>query len=88
MPPHGRARRLHACAAALLLGALCSGCLMPSRGKPVWVDARAGKFWSGKGRLLEVSPDRLQCRVAVRDRALFVHDRWVPCASVHERRSH
>jgi hypothetical protein len=47
MPPHGRARRLHACAAALLLGALCSGCLMPSRGKPVWLDARAGKFWSG-----------------------------------------
>ena len=77
--------RLRAC----LLTALCAasvGCLMPNAGTPVWVDARAGAFWSGKGRLLEVSEDRLECRVAVRDRALFVHDRWVACASVHTRK--
>jgi hypothetical protein len=52
----------------------------------VWVDSRAGDFWSGAGMLTEVSEDRLRCRVAVRDRALFVHDRWVACASVHPRR--
>jgi hypothetical protein len=52
----------------------------------VWVDSRAGDFWSGAGILTEVSDDRLRCRVAVRDRALFVHHRWVPCASVHPRR--
>ena len=68
-----------ACLGLLGLG----GCLMPNGGTPVWVDGRAGNFWSGAGRLLEVSEDRLQCRVAVRDRALFVHERWVPCASVH-----
>lgn len=74
----------------LLLVALCAvavgGCLMPNGGTPVFVDSRAGSFWSGKGRLLEVSDDRLTCRVAVRDRALVVHERWVPCASVHPRR--
>ena len=77
---------------ALLLAALCgiggAGCLLPNAGTPVWVDGRAGSFWSGKGRLLEVSEDRLRCRVAVRDRALFVHERWVACASVHTRRQH
>jgi hypothetical protein len=71
---------------ALLLAALAtSGCLMPSKGTPVFVDHRAGTFWSGKGLLLEVSEDRLECKVAVRDRALFVHERWVHCASVHPR---
>lgn len=75
-----------AVALLLLLASLAvSGCLMPNRGTPVFVDARTGDYWSGKGLLLEVSADRLQCRVAVRDRALFVRDRWVPCASVHAR---
>ena len=32
-----------------------------------------------------VSPDRLRCRVAVRDRALVVRERWVPCVTLHER---
>jgi len=54
-------------------------------GTPVFVDARTGDYWSGKGLLLTVSPDRTQCQVAVRDRALFVRERWVPCSSVHER---
>lgn len=71
---------------ALLCCAGLAGCLMPNAGTPVWVDGRAGDFWSGRGRLLEVSEDRLRCRVAVRDRALFVHERWVPCTSVHTRR--
>jgi hypothetical protein len=76
-----------ACLLALLaLGA--AGCLMPRQGTPVYVDGRAGNFWSGKGMLVEVSEDRLRCRVAVRDRALFVHDRWVACASVHPRRTY
>jgi len=74
-------------AAALLalVGLGVTGCLMPSKGTPVFVDHRAGDFWSGKGLLLEVSEDRLECRVAVRDRALFVHERWVKCISVHPR---
>jgi hypothetical protein len=71
--------------AAFGLGLGQLGCLMPSKGTPVFVDHRAGEFWSGKGLLLEVSQDRLQCKVAVRDRALFVHERWVSCASVHPR---
>jgi hypothetical protein len=71
--------------AALGLGASLLGCLMPSKGTPVFVDHRAGSFWSGKALLLEVSEDRLQCKVAIRDRALFVHERWVRCASVHPR---
>jgi hypothetical protein len=74
----------------LLVSAACAvaatGCLMPTKGTPVWVDSRAGDFWSGAGILTEVSDDRLRCRVAVRDRALFVHHRWVACASVHPRR--
>jgi hypothetical protein len=74
----------------LCIAALCGvgwlGCLMPNAGTPVWVDSQAGAFWSGRGLLLEVSEDRLECRVAVRDRALLVHDRWVACASVHPRR--
>lgn len=78
-------RKLAAWTAALACLA-SSGCLMPNAGTPVWVDSRAGEFWSGAGLLLEVSEDRLRCRVAVRDRALFVHERWVACASVHTRR--
>ncbi len=70
---------------ALLLAA--SGCLMPAQGTPVFVDMRAGTFWSGKGMLLEVSPDKTRCKVAVRDRALIVKSPWVECRWVHERSS-
>ena len=70
-------------AAALLA---CAGCLMPGQGTPVYVDMRAGDFWSGRGVLVEVSADRTRCRVAVRDRALIVRQRWVDCTSVHARR--
>ena len=59
---------------------------MPNRGTPVFVDASAGAYWSGKGLLLEVSEDRSQCLVAARDRALIVHEHWVPCKAVHTRR--
>jgi hypothetical protein len=73
---------------AAWLGALAllgtTGCLMPA-GTPVFVDLRAGDFWSGKGQLLEVSPDRQRCRVAVRDRALFVHTLWTDCSHLHPR---
>jgi hypothetical protein len=71
--------------AALGLALGLQGCLMPTKGTPVFVDHRAGSFWSGKALLLEVSEDRLRCKVAVRDRALIVHERWVKCASVHPR---
>jgi hypothetical protein len=77
-------RRIAALACLALASSLL-GCLMPDRGTPVFVDGRAGEFWSGRGLLLEVSPDRLQCRVAVRDRALVVRERWVPCVALHER---
>jgi hypothetical protein len=70
---------------SLALALLLQGCLMPNRGTPVFVDGRSGDYWSGRGLLLEVSPDRLRCHVAVRDRALFVRQPWVPCTSVHER---
>jgi predicted oxidoreductase len=78
--------RIPAAALALASAVLLVGCLMPRRGTPVFVDARAGSFWSGEGLLLEVSPDQQRCRVAVRDRALLVKDRWVDCARVHPRR--
>jgi hypothetical protein len=72
-------------AAALALAVLATGCLfMPSRGTPVIVDQRAGRFWSGDGMLLEVSEDQKSCRVAVRDRSLvFVRRLWTDCAHVH-----
>ena len=75
--------RLGLCALLALLG----GCLMPAQGTPVFVDLRAGSFWSGKGMLLDVSPDKTRCQVAVRDRALIVHKPWVECRWVHERSS-
>ena len=68
-------------AAALLLG----GCLMPDRGTPVFVDVRAGDFWSGNGMLTELSDDKRRCRVSVRDRVLVVRNLWVDCARVHSR---
>lgn len=64
---------------------LLSGCLLPHDGTPVYVDAFAGSYWSGKGQLLEVSADRQRCRVAVRDRALVVRKQWIACTSVHPR---
>ena len=76
-------RPLVAATAALLL----TGCLMPKRGTPVYVDAWAGDFWSGKGLLLEVTPDQKRCKVAVRDRALLVREMWVDCTSVHPRKA-
>jgi hypothetical protein len=36
--------------------------------------------------LLEVSPDKTRCKVAVRDRALIVHKPWVDCRWVHDER--
>ncbi len=62
-----------------------SGCLMPSRGTPVFVDQRAGEFWSGRGQLTEVSEDRSRCQVAVRDRSLIVVKLWIDCAWIHPR---
>jgi hypothetical protein len=72
-------------AAALALAVPASGCVfLPSRGTPVIVDQRAGRFWSGDGMLLEVSEDEKSCRVAVRDRSLvFVRRLWTDCAHVH-----
>jgi hypothetical protein len=72
-------------AACCLLLLPLAGCLMPARGTPVFVDNRAGTFWSGKGMLQEVSEDKTRCFVAVRDRALIVKKRWVDCRWVHER---
>lgn len=71
---------------ALLASLGLSGCLMPSKGTPVFVDLRAGHFWSGRGVLIEVSEDQSRCRVAVRDRALFVQELWVDCTYIHARR--
>ena len=71
--------------ALCLVGLLATGCLMPNGGTPIFVDSIAGDFWSGKGLLVEVSPDRKQCHVAVRDSALVVRRMWIPCTSVHPR---
>ncbi len=70
--------------AALALSAclLLAACLMP-KGRPVYVDRRAGKHWSGNGRLLEVSEDQRLCRVALRSTALIVEKKWVSCRYVH-----
>ena len=73
--------RIAACLLLLALG----GCMLPAQGTAVFVDMRAGTFWSGKGKLTEVSPDKKRCRVSVRDRALIVKDLWVDCRWVHER---
>jgi hypothetical protein len=77
-------RMARALVLALAISALLA-CAMPKRGTPVFVDARAGDFWSGRGKLLEVSEDRSRCRVAVRDRALQVRTLWVDCTWVHPR---
>ena len=70
---------------ALLLLVPLSGCLMPNKGTAAFVDMRAGDFWSGKGLLLEVSPDQQRCRVVVRDKALIVRRVWTDCTRVHPR---
>ncbi len=70
---------------AILLILPLSGCLMPNKGTPVFIDMRAGAFWSGKGLLVEVTPDKQRCRVAVRDRALIVRHVWADCTRVHPR---
>jgi hypothetical protein len=62
-----------------------AGCAMPNKGTPIFVDMRGGEFWSGRGKLLEVSEDQSRCRIAVRDRALLVQKLWVDCAWVHPR---
>jgi len=51
----------------------------------VYVDGRNGKLWSGKGILTETNEDQSWCRVAARNRALFVEKKWVECRSVHRR---
>jgi hypothetical protein len=73
-------RRLRSALLAILL---LAGCQMPAKGTPVFVDMRAGRFWSGEGLLLEVSEDGKRCRAAVRDRALVVRKMWVDCTYVH-----
>jgi hypothetical protein len=63
-----------------------SGCIS-NDGTPVFVDYGALDVWSGKGMLMEVSPDEAQCRVVVRDEYLIKRERWVPCIHVHPRRA-
>ncbi len=75
-------RRAIATGACLLCA---SGCISKD-GTPVFVDYGALEVWSGKGRLIEVSPDQTRCRVIVRDDDLIKRDRWVPCIHVHPRR--
>ena len=73
------------CAIATLAGLLsASGCIS-NDGTPVFVDYGALEVWSGKGMLIEVSPDQTQCRVVVRDDNLIKRDRWVSCIHVHPR---
>jgi hypothetical protein len=74
-----------AVAGASVIAALLLACTMPSQGTPVFVDVRAGDFWSGKALLTEVSEDKQDCRVSVLDRALIVKDLWVDCQRVHRR---
>ena len=73
------------CTIATLACLLCgSGCIS-NDGTPVFVDYGALEVWSGKGMLVEVSPDQTQCRVIVRDDYLIKRDRWVSCIHVHPR---
>lgn len=74
-------RLLHIALLGACLGV--AGCLLPAAGTPVHVDMRAGSFWSGQGRLLEVDAAEHRCRVAVRHRTLFVQKEWVNCDFVH-----
>ena len=80
---NARSLRRAIAALACLLGS--SGCIS-NDGTPVFVDYGALEVWSGKGMLVEVSPDQTQCRVIVRDAYLIKRDRWVSCIHVHPRR--
>jgi len=80
-----QSRRWIAATALFLAASFLSGCLLGNKGTPVFVDTRAGDYWSGKGLLVEVSPDQTQCHVAARDDALVVRKRWVDCNHVHPR---
>ena len=76
----------------MLLLALCMlplalGCVVPAAGTPVFVDMRAGNFWSGEGQLSQVSEDETRCLVSIRGKSLLVSERWVDCATVHPRNS-
>lgn len=73
-------------ALAPLVLALLGGCVMPARGTPVFVDMRAGDFWSGDGKLIEVSEDKQRCLVLLRSSSLVVGEHWVDCAFVHATR--
>ena len=75
------------CAIAILAALFsASGCIS-NDGTPVFVDYGALEVWSGKGMLIEVSPDQTQCRVVVRDNYLIKRDRWLPCIYLHPRRA-
>ena len=69
----------------LVLALLGAGCVIPAQGTPVFVDLRAGSFYSGEGMLHEVSDDEERCRVSVRESSLIVRDRWFACRYVHAR---
>ena len=86
--PGSMSLRIGSLAPLLVSALLLLCCQMPSGGTPVFVDMRAGKFWSGDAKLLEVSDDQQRCRVAVRSRSLVVSKRWVDCAHVHSKSSH
>ena len=79
------ARSLRCAIATLACLLSASGCIS-NDGTPVFVDFAALEVWSGKGMLIDVSPDQTQCRVVVRDDNLIKRDRWVPCIHVHPRR--
>ena len=74
------------CAIATLACLLSASACISNDGTPVFVDYGALEVWSGKGMLIEVSPDQTQCRVVVRDDNLIKRDRWVSCIHVHPRR--
>ncbi len=76
-----RTRAVAAALAALLL----AGCFTMPVGEPVYVDSRAGRFYSGEGVLLEVSDSQEHCRIAARERSLLVTEKWVLCRYVHRR---
>jgi hypothetical protein len=82
----GAAGRRAGLVAALWIGVAAAGCVvLPRQGTPVYVDHLTGRWWDGKGMLLEVSPDRQRCRIAARTQALVVEKKWVDCRHVHPR---
>lgn len=80
-----RSRTARTLAAAFCLLLAGAGCVLPNKGTPIFVDSREGRFWDGKGMLLEVSPDEKRCRVRVRDRSFIVREMWVECLHIHPR---